>query len=257
MAEYHPICDKIEALEKRFCALASSMLEEVIEREVDVKQIRQHIMSLPYKLKREMSYTLDQHAPAIRRKMDMDRLFVYLDTTIWNFIDYILLEHIIRQFGSNQLRVDMEGYVADLTQFCKETTVSQLIRYWPGRSDAPTNYCPLTIRVKLDPDRVTVEQLNNMRKELCETFLPPLSEFALLLWKVSKGSFVVKLFAAIDLIPTLMSKLQKQESVSFLVANSIESFEIRDIVVYPGPNQQESTTSGSDVHLQEGVLRCA
>lgn len=252
--EYHPVCDQIEVLEKRFCSLASSALEEIIEGKVDVKQIRQHIMSLPYKLKREISYTLDQHAPEIRRKRDMDRLFIYLDTTIWNFVDYMLLEHIIRQFGSAQLRRDMERYVADLTQFCRQTTVSQLIRYWPGRSEAPTNYCPLTARINMDPDRCTVEHLNKLRKELCEQFLPQLSEFALLLWKIKKGSFIVKWFAAMDLIPDLMSTLQKQESSSFFISNSIESFEIRDIVVYPDQSQQESNTSGSDVHLSEGKV---
>ena len=83
----------MESLERQFCALSASTLKDLTEREVDVKHIRKHIMALPYKLKRDVSHMVGEHAPAIRKKRDMDRLFVFLDATIWNFVDYPLLEH--------------------------------------------------------------------------------------------------------------------------------------------------------------------
>ena len=251
-ADYHPICDQIENLERQFCSLSGSILEELNDRKIDVKQIRKHIMSLPYRLKREVSQPLIDHASEIRQKMDMDRLIMYLDATIWNFIDYLLLEHIIRQFGSQELRREMEKYLTDLTRFFKQTTVSQLIKYWPGRRETPPNYCELTIRINMDPDRCTLEQLNLLRKDVCKQFLPPLSEFALLLCNVNHGSIVMTMVIAMDLVPVLMTTAQEPESISFFRERSIESFLVRDIQVYPNPDQPASTTSGSEAELSQG-----
>ena len=241
----------MESLERQFCALSASTLKDLTEREVDVKHIRKHIMALPYKLKRDVSHMVGEHAPAIRKKLDMDRLFVYLDATIWNFIDYPLLEHIIRQFGSVQLRKEMERYMASLTLFFKETTVSQLIQYWPGRKETPPNYCVVTARINLDPDHCTLEQLDLLRKDLCGQFLPPLSEFALLLSNLSKSSVIVRWLIAIDLVPILMSEIQKAENSSFFMANSIENLWVRDIAVYTNPSL---TTSESEVVESKGML---
>lgn len=251
----HPICEEIEALEGRFRSLSFSILEELIERKVDVKQIRKHIFFLPYRLKKDVSRQVEDLAPEIRQRKNMDRLFVYLDRTIWNFIDYTLLEHIVRQFGSTQLRGEMEIYVADITHFCKQTTVSQLIKYWPGRKDTPPTYCELKTTINRDPDYCTLEQLNILRKELYKQLevLPPLSECALLLCNSSNGSIIVKWFIAIDLVPALMSNVRKTESSTFFEDNSIESIQIRDIVVYPEPSQPSSTTSGSEPNLSKGI----
>lgn len=246
--DYHPICEKIEILERRFCSLGALTLEELTDRAIDVKQIRMHIMSLP-----DVAGQVGDHALQIRQKLDRDRLFVYLDATIWNFIDYTLLEHIIRLFGSVELRRKMERYVADFTQFSKQTTVSQLIMYWPGRKDTPPNYCELTVKISMDPDHCTLEQLDILRKDMCKQFLPPLSEFALLFWKFGYGSTVVKFFTAIDLIPSLMSEVKKPESKSFFMVNSIDSIQIRDVVLYPDPTQPSSHTD-SDIISSDGKL---
>ena len=40
----------------------------------------------------------------------------------------------------------------------------------------------------MDPDHCTLEQLDLLRKDLCGQFLPPLSEFALLLSNLSKSN---------------------------------------------------------------------
>lgn len=253
-AGYHPICEKIEQLERNFCSLASSVLEELIERQVDAKQIKKHLMALPLKLKRDVAYMVGQNLPDIRQKVDLDRLFVYLDATIWNFIDYTLLEHIIREFGSMELRRDMDRYVADITLFSKQTTVSQLIQYWPGRKDTPPKYCELTFKIDKDPDRCTLEELNVLRKELQKQFLPPLSECALLLCSCRNGSIVVKWFIAIDLVPVLISEIQKTEKSAFFEDNSIESIQVRDIVVYEDPNQLSSSTAESERSLSQGML---
>ena len=245
--EYNPISERIELLEKHFCSLVSSILEELIEKQVDVKQIKNNIMALPFRLSRDVAYVVGENAPDIRRKVDLDRLFVYLNATIWNFIDFSLLEHIIRQFGSIQLRREMERYVADMALFSKQTTVSQLVKNWPGRKETPPTYCNLTIKIKEDPNKCTLEQLSTLRRELYRQFLPPLSELALLLCSCSSGSVVVKWFLPIKLVPALMVEVRKPEFASFSESNSIESVQIRGVPVY---TNQSYISSGSEQVLE-------
>lgn len=253
--DYHPICGKIEELEGEFCSLASTFLEELIEKRVDVKEITKHIISLPLKLRRELAYPVEQNAPDIRRRVSMDGLFVYLNATIWNFIDYALLEHIIHKFGSKQLQRNMEKYVADVTCFSKQATISHLIKYWPGRTNTPPKYCELMTKINKDPDRCTLEELNTLRKEFHEHFLPPLSEFALMLCTLSNGSIVVKWLIAVDLVPALMSEVEKAENSVFFKDHSIESVQVRDIVIYNDQSQPSLTTSRSEpLILSQGMF---
>ena len=47
----------------------------------------------------------------------------------WDFINYSLLEHVINEFGSDQLKEDMRQYIADLEEFRKTTTVAQFAKH--------------------------------------------------------------------------------------------------------------------------------
>jgi len=228
-------CSRIEELERWFSCLSSSTLEELTEREVDVVHIRKHVLSLPYKLKREISHIVSEHATNIRKKLNMDKLFVYLDATIWNFIDYSLLEHIIHLFGSSQLKSEMQSYVTELSTFKRQTTVSQLITHWPGRKEMPPTYCEMTAKIDLNPEECTIEELDALRVDLCEYFLPPLSEFALLHYNFEQGSVLLKWLIALDIVPALIQAICTPKGGAFCKVHNIESLSIREVLIYPIP----------------------
>lgn len=230
----HPIGKNINSLEKKFCHLSSSVQDELNKKSIKVDLIRKHIFSLPYQLKREASNLVSEHAQSIRKKSDdLDRLFVYLDGTLWNFIDYQLLEHIIKEFGSSELKDKMSEYVSDLTQFQKSTTISQLIDNWPGRKEMPPLYSEVKAEIGLNPDLCTLEDLNKLRQELSNFFLPPLSDYALLHFRFSRGSVIVSWILPFDLVPKLTNAICKPESSSFFEIHAIEWLSIREIPIYP------------------------
>lgn len=204
--------------------MESLILEELKDKEVNIEHITKYIISLPFKLKSQ--------------KPDIDCLFKYLNATIWNFIDYTLLECIIHQFGSAQLQREMENYVTDITNFSRQTTVSQFSAYWPGRMDTPTRYSELTARINTDPDVRTIEQLILLKKDLCKQFLPPHSEFAMMFCNCTctSDSIELKWLIAIDLVVTLMTEIYRPVNSSFFAKNFIESLQVRYVVVYPDPN---------------------
>lgn len=220
---YHAAVNKkIELLKEKLRFLTSSTLKELKERKVGVKQVRDIIFP---------SSSKGQQRSHV--KQTMDGLFMNLDATLWNFIDYSLLEHIICQFGSTQLQGYMESYVANFTLFSTQTTVSQLVEYWPGCSETPSNYCELTARINMDLHLWTLEQLSVLKNDFHMQFLPPLSKFALLLCNINSNE--VKWFIANDLVPNLMSVVKRPENSSFFTNNSIVRLHVRNVMVYPNP----------------------
>ena len=64
-------------------------------------------------------------------KRAVDELFLHLNP-LFSFVDYDLLQHIIRQFGNNMLNKDMSQYHDDMQVFMKQTTIKDLINILPG-----------------------------------------------------------------------------------------------------------------------------
>ena len=176
---------------------------------------------------------IGENAPHIREKTSLDRLFVHLDATVWNFIDYALLEHIIKLYCSHELKEEMQKYATNLLAFKKKTTISELIRFWPGRKEVSPTYCDVVAKIDLDPEKVTLYELDEIRKELSGHFLPPLSEYALIHFKVRSGSIWVRWVIASDLIPVLTNSICKPNVADFFCEHSIQCIHIRGIQVYP------------------------
>ena len=191
------------------------------------------MVSLPYNLKRELADSIKNNLSGIRKTEEVDELHILLDSQLWNFIDYYLLGHIINNLGSSTLRSQLAEYVTELTEFMRRATISNLIQFWPGRKDTPLQYTEVSVTVDLNPNECTLEQLNTMRKTLCECFLPPLSEFAMFYYKFREGSVLVILLLTENLIPTLIKGVCSSECYKFFEEQNIVSLCIKEITVYP------------------------
>ncbi len=162
------------------------------------------------------------------------KLFFYLDTVLWNFIDYALLKYIIKHHGSPAIQQEMKEYVLELFNFQQKTTIAELIENWPGRNHIPPTHCNVSAKIDLDPKECTLLHLNELKNKLTETFLPPSSDFAMIHCNFSSGS--IKVGWAIDsgLVSTLTNKIIYEiESSSFLETHLIVSLSIKGIQVYP------------------------
>lgn len=236
------------------------MLEELTRNKVDVDEIRQLVISLPPRLQRRASQVAGVLEPAsTSTTRDMDRLFDYLDNSIWSFIDWPLLHHIVEKFGSTELKAKMSQYVADFRQFENDSVISQIIQDLPGQRHTPSNYCELMARVSMNADRCTLARLNTLRRDMCKRFLPPpLSEFALVHCSFALDrAIVVKWSLALDLVPVLISGVQKTSSASFFVDNRVESFHVRGILVYDDPDMQRPHTPVPEGEVSHVCMYCS
>ena len=61
----------------------------------------------------------------------------------------------------------MKSYVSKIKVFMRETTVADLMDYWPGEEHPRMNYSELKAKFGDDPRSYTLERLNNFRRKFC------------------------------------------------------------------------------------------
>ncbi len=224
---------QISHLEDLFCTISSSLHEEIVEKDMETKDVLKHLVSLPYSLKRELADLIQHQINELKKIKRVNEVHLQLDNKLWNFMDYYLLEHIINKVGSSDLRIKMTGYVTELTHFMQKTTIANLIKFWPGRQDSPLQYDKMCIKIDINTEKCTLERLNTIRKRFCGYFLPPLSEYALFYYKFKKGSFQITFLFARDFIPVFIKKVCSPECYTFFEEHEVVAVTLKGISVYP------------------------
>ena len=170
---------EVTSLMDRFCEIEVALVEELEEKGVIAADVRRHISILPLPLLKDMYLYIEPEADKLEEKKTLTGLLSFLSVRVWNFIDYHLLEHVVMKFGSESLQDNMKLYMRELEWFESQTTVHALIECWPtGQDFKPPKYEDDAVMVNIDPKSCTVKELNEIRRNLCVKFLPPLSELA-------------------------------------------------------------------------------
>ena len=223
-------------LNEKFYAISYSLFRHLEDTHVHPRDVRAHLTVLDSMiLIKEASAIVDTVSDKLETKGTLTGLFNLLNSSVWNFIDYHLMEYIIKKFGNEELKSRMTKYVCDLLIFEKHTTITQLIEVWDKQDLVPKDCEDATVTVKIDkdPTRVTVSDLNTIRKKFCGEFWPRLSEYAshvLHNCKLRIGCFVVTWRFNSGLRLELEGKACKAHE--FFERNQVLSFSIGNEEVY-------------------------
>ena len=180
----------IEDFESRFRSLQKEILSQLIKRRVDPSTVINSLTLLPLKLRKEYEKAIQELLPFFSNKEGIDKLFFRLNP-LFSFLDYGLLEYIIKIYGSDTLIQDMNTYSNDMCIFMKETTIKQLVDHLPGQIKIPPNFSLIEAKIGEDASKCTLEQLNRLRNRYCSEV--QLSEIVFhLVAVVESNSFIVK-----------------------------------------------------------------
>ena len=180
----------IEDFESRFRSLQNEILSQLIKRRVDPSTVINSLTLLPLKLKKEYEKAIQELLPFFSNKEGIDKLFFHLNP-LFSFLDYGLLEYIIKIYGSDALKQDMTTYSSDMCIFMKETTIRQLVDHLPGQIKIPPNFSLIEAKIGEDASKCTLEQLNRIRKRYCSEI--KLSDIVFhLVAVVESNSFIVR-----------------------------------------------------------------
>ena len=203
--------ERIETLEGQFDSLHQQLLFEITENEaLSGMELLRALTMLPVSLRKEYESSIQQMLPTLEGKNTITELFLRL-SPLFVFVDYGLLHHLISKFGSTKLQEDMKSYVSKVQVFMQETTVADLIDYWPGDEPLHLNYSKLKAKFSGDPKTYTLQRLNNFRRKFCSKIR--LSELIFGLISLEAGeSFFATWVIPIIIVPELMKAVREIDS---------------------------------------------
>ena len=222
---------QIQEFEERFERLEFASLTELEEKQVDLKRFRHSLILLPAKIKKEHTTFLKENLPTISKAESIDEIFMQLNL-YWNFIDHSLLEHIVNRFCSEELKRDMAQYISDLEAFRKATTISQMIRSWPGRIEPPPHFSKVTCKLNRNASSYTLHELDQLRVRFCHEF--SLSDSIMMLHSFIAGSVVVVWTIPSGSVHDLRMELLRHGSMipEFFEEHAILSITVDDSCAY-------------------------
>ena len=215
------VASKIENLEYRFNNLQTRIIKELSTKPgITVKEILNQLTRLPLSLRREYESSITKRIPSMRTETQVDELFIHLNP-LTSFIDYGLIEYVIKMFGSEALRQDMRSYCSQIVKFMKETTIKELLDHLPGQTDIPPKFSLIEAKIGQNASECTLEQLNTIRKRYCSELR--LSEIVFhLVAVVESNSFIVRWLVPSVLVYRIMQFTSNVDQ-SFYQENKITS----------------------------------
>ena len=192
----------IKNLEKQFSSLQRRLSTELnANSEVSPEILLESLTLLPIALRSEYKKFILENLQTLEKADSIRKIFHHLNPHL-SFIDYHLVEYLVEEFASKRLQRDMSVYVETVEVFYDETTVQQLMDYWPGRRDIPPHFEELSAVIDEDPGTYTLRKLDNLRKEFCSEIR--LFETVLILKRFGrKNSFVVRWVFPSTFVPQL------------------------------------------------------
>ena len=224
------IAKRIDTLQKQFRCLHRRLLSELKERRVSVDGVLEELTLLPIECCKEYESLIQQKLPALEKSTRITTLFNRLNP-LFTFIDYGLLQHLISNLGSTELKEDMISYINEVQEFMRETTVGDVIDHWPGDEEAHANYSKLRAKFKDDPKTYTLERLNSFRRRFCSRVRLSEFIFGLISLEPSESFFVTWLIPSV-VVPELTKSICQIEH-SFYELEHILSITVDQEQVYP------------------------
>ena len=224
------VASKIKQFEKKFKHLHRSIRTELKSKEdITIEELLQALTLLPVNLRNEYQEVISSKLPSLPREGSISELFLHLNP-LFSFLDYGLLQYIIEEFGSTSLKVEMESYCCDIHVFMNQTTVQQLIDYWPHENEITPNVSKVIAKINKDPRSVKLSELDSLRREIC--IRAKLSDVicALVSARPSESFIVVWRLPSV-LAPNVIKAIRNTEQ-SFFVEKSINSLFVGDLQVY-------------------------
>ena len=241
----------LKKLEMEFNELQDQLVSELNSKGIAVCTVLQALTKPPFKIRKAYETVIQTMLPELEDRKSIHALFFRL-TPLFTFIDYELLEHLISIFGSDDLKKSMKSYTCSIKLFKRETTISDMIDYWPGPSsvDEEDKYFK-KLRAKFDgePKTYTLEKLDNFRRKFFSRMR--LSEFVSVFILTSLESACS--FYAVWLIPTVIVPdvvaATKLVEDSFYMEEGVAVVSLDGSALFPAVESPSSASNPSQLTL--------
>ena len=101
------------------------------------------------------------------RAKSIQDVFDILDP-YWNYVDYSLLEYIVKKYCDGYVKKQMQKYKRKLHQFEKETIVKDFTSALPDNRAFPEKYFTLQATLKVDATQCTLHRIRKVKESIDE-----------------------------------------------------------------------------------------
>ena len=157
----------------------------------------------------------------------------------WDFLNYGLLEHVVSNFGSEDLKRQMRHYVDELSRFKQTTRLCDFIESWPCRDNGPPedHLKKVVVKMKHEWSQCTLRDVEFFKKALVHKFF--LEEFDMLLQNAERGCVCVTWLTSPSIATLLQQNLANIET-EFFKKHGINTVTIDGQDVYLTPVKKYS-----------------
>lgn len=139
--------------------------EKHAETPTILSKLRTSIAILPGSLKDEHIHFLESKSSEIVEATSVDKLFIIV-SHYSDFYNYSLVAHIIRKFGNDKLRKDLQNYTAEFEAFCVQTNLSDYVAAIAGSQKIPPEFSELVFKMGPQWELRTLKDLEEFHKTL-------------------------------------------------------------------------------------------
>ena len=197
-------------------------------------------LQLPEAVRSEVKLNLMEQLPFIYDAKSIDAIFGILNLSIWSYLNFGLLQHIVKVYGDDELQQRMLKYTASVESFRKQTILAVFWKASPATRKCPK--IPTELRESLtqiifkhgnlDPTTTTLNDIEIHRQDLAQEYSFP--DFTIILAHIEKGCVATIWLVPPSLAAKLADEIQRG-NVTFLEQHNILELKIQESTVYcPG-----------------------
>ena len=163
---------KTKLLEERFADLLVAASDELETLETRVDQVCLYLTSLKASTQADEPL-FDQNTISLLNESSLNQIFTILSCTgAVNFLNFRLLQLVVKKFGKQNLKDQMKKYGEDVTKFMRETKFTDFYRIWSGQSahGSVPNYQLLVVKLNRKWPEATLSIIADMESYLAGEF---------------------------------------------------------------------------------------
>ena len=85
----------------------------------------------------------------------------------WSWLNYELLGMVVNAHCSDELKGEMKEYADKVNKFRHEVTVDEIIEYFNGLQEPPSEFSVLRVKMDYDPQACTLDRVCDICQQLC------------------------------------------------------------------------------------------
>ena len=229
--------DQVSYFDSKFCNLVNEAYQEV-NGKVDPSDFLSRVTCLPVSDRTQHRSFIKENLTNIPPPVTFVNIWSILNL-YWDFLNYGLLQHVISNFGSEDLKQRMQEYVHELSTFKETTRLCDFIESWPCRDDGPpeNQLKKVVIKMKHKWSHCTLQDVESFKKSLVHKFFLP--EIDILLQKAERGCVCVTWLTSHSIATLLQQNLANIEP-EFFKKHGIDAVTIDGQDVYLTPVKKYS-----------------